>query len=85
MVNLWFSTSPHCGPPVATNRFGMHSSSVVSQIAPTFGVPRTLVNAAYDLEPMASSTFDLVLSGLYPSSLRSTTSCLPSMPPWLLM
>src|SRR3954451_23588688 len=84
-VHGWFSTSPHCAAPVPLSSWGMHSSFVESHTARLFGVPRVTNSDAYFFEPIASSTFVFVRSGLYPSSLVSRTILRPPMPPLSLM
>src|SRR6478735_2433570 len=85
VVHGWFSTSPHWAAPVPLSNCGMHSSLVLSQIARLFGVPSVAYRAAYFFEPIASSTFVFVWSGLYASSLMSRLILRPSTPPLSLM
>ena len=76
-----YSALPHAGEPVAANRFGTQFSLRSSRMAMLLAVPTTLntAKAPSPSLPTSSVMFELVLAGLYSSSL-STTSILYFLP-----
>src|SRR6185295_16851480 len=81
IVHGWPFGSPQFAKPVATNSCGVHAASKMPCDAATFGVPTWNTDASTWSFSTSSVASGGVLFGSYASSLATSVTLWPSMPP----